>query len=265
MLKNKLLWRFLIMNKKLVSAIVLSTSLSMSLGFGTGSAKAYELPIENVVSVHSQETLSNEDVLSLNNFFNTYGVNEQIQNDLINKFNSGQSWDSFKQDSEPVSSHEVNTENGIENINTYQDGSITVSSVTPDIVDVDEFISPMAVDPGTIGSGTGYRTYKNAKIHFSNGIATASFYSNFTIIQGGNDFIERISDEKVTVLGGTMSNLTLKMVRKTETLDDKAEAKLEFIYNTFNSTAGGNFWMKLTVGGDSYKETNNFNDFVNKP
>lgn len=139
----------------------------------------------------------------------------------------------------------------------YKDGSIVVTSV--DYESVEEVsIAPRAVSPGTVTSGSGYKNYKKAKVYYNSGIANAHFYANFTIVQGGNDYISSVYDKKVTAFGGTASEISLNLTRSKETLDNKASAKLSFNFVNFNNTASTSCWLKLSVGKDSYSETHSF-------
>jgi len=217
-------------------------------------------------------SLSSEDTMELKTFFSKYEVNNVTQEKLINKFNEGRAWDSLDQNSQPVLTYTVSNDGQKELVSTYKDGSILVSAIDPALVEFNVPEIPTsekslkivkdgpsrAVDPGTVTGGSGYKSYKKAKVYSSSGIVSAYFYANFTIVQGGKDYISSVYDYKLTGIGGTATVDNFRIVRKTETLDNKASAKLDFTFAPFNGTASTTCWLKLFVGGDKYSSDRAF-------
>lgn len=239
------------MKKKALKVIVLCFTLSIFLSTN-GVANASE--------PEYAQSQYEDDLLQLKDFFNQYGVNESIQNELINKINNGQPLDSMKENTEAVSSYVKNTNRVIENVSVYQDGSISVTSVEPVVEEIigNDFITPFGIGGGSSNSGSGYVNNKNKKVYYNTGIINAYFFANYTFVNGGNDYISSAYDPKVVVTFGTHSGMSLKLVRKNETLDNKATAKLSFDYKMFANQAGGNAWLKLTVGKDKATETHSY-------
>lgn len=262
------------MKKKLIAATIIpSMVLSMGLGLNSGSVSAAETePVKSNLEQTSQ-ALSSEDIKSLNEFFNTYNVKEETQNQLIAKLKKGKIWDSIKKDEKPVSTYEVpskENENIVETVSIYKDGSISVAAIEPTIVE--DFsseiptngtngtntITPYAVNPGTVTGGSGYKNYTKAKAYVYSGIANAHFYANFTLIQGGYDKITNVYDYKIVGVGGTTSYDSLRITRATETSTYKASAKLDFTWVAFNGSSSSTCWLKLNVGRDSYGTTHSY-------
>ncbi|MER7521346.1 MULTISPECIES: hypothetical protein [unclassified Streptomyces] len=245
--------------KKFITGLTIPV-LALSLGLGATTSFASELdsPTSNNVVEQSQQ-ITAEDIASLKEFLTSYNVDETTQDQLITKLKNGEVWDSIKQGQEPVNTVEKTTEeNGVETISTFKDGSIAVTTLEPTIVEFTEKapttggFSTFAVSPGTVTSGSGYKNFKKAKAYVYTGIANAHFYADFTIVQGGNDYISRVYDYKIVGIGGTASYDNLKITRKTENLNGKASAKLDFTWVAFNGATSSTCWIKLFVGKDSY-------------
>lgn len=236
-------------------------ALSLLLGANNGIVNASESTTSTTNTVQEHTEIPQEDIIQLKSFLNSYDVSQETQNALIEKLNTGNLWDSIKEGEKPTHSYEVQTNDIIEKVEVYKDGSIVVTSIDyEDVEEVteNELITPFGVSPGTITSGTGYKNFKKAKVYYSNGLGNAYFYADFTIVQGGNDYISQVYDYSLKTLGGTASEVSLKINRAKETLDYRAEAKLSFIYTAFNNAGSTTCWLKLNVGRDSYSETHSF-------
>lgn len=234
--------------KKILIATILSIVLTMGLGVASGSVSASEIE-------QTTHTLSNDDIKSLKEFFKTYKVSKDTQYLLIDKLNKGELWDSLK-GQEPVSVSEIEVRKDVvETIATYNDGSIVVSGFEPDITEEVAVVSPFAVDPGTVTGGSGYTNHKGAKVYVYVGVANAHFYSDFTLVNGGNDYISSVYDYKIVGIGGAATYNNLAITKKTESLDGKASAKLDFTWIAFNGSTSATCWLRLNVGGDTYGST----------
>lgn len=235
--------------KKITTSVL---ALSLFLGTTNGIVNANELT-QNSIEEHTK--ISQEDINELTTFLNNYNVDKKVQMNLIKKLNDGEIWDSLKKDQKAIHSYEIQTNGITEKVEQYQDGSIVVTSVDYESA---EEITPFAVSPGTVTGGSGYKNFKKAKVYYNAGIANAHFYADFTIVFGGNDYISRVYDHKVSAVGGSANDIQLKLTRSKETLDNKASAKLSFNYINFNNTGSISCWLKLTVGKDKYTETHSY-------
>ncbi|MDJ0333526.1 hypothetical protein [Planococcus sp. S3-L1] len=247
--------------KKITTSLTTSAlALSLILGASSSTVNASELKNGTESAIQESAQISKDEINQLKTFFNDYDVNQETQAILLEKLNAGELWDSFKKDERPVHIFEVEKNDIFEKVEEYKDGSIIVSSVDYGTVEFSDnnLISPLGITPGTATSGSGYKTFKKAKVYYNGGVANAYFYANFTIVQGGNDYISNAYDPKVTAIGGSASDITLGVTRSKETLDNKASAKLSFNFTNFNNTGSVNGWLKLNVGKDSYSETHSF-------
>lgn len=198
------------------------------------------------------QKLYDEGILQVKDFLNQYGVTESTQNELIEKINNGQILDSMKEGAEAVSVYKINNSDVVETVAVYPDGSISVTGIEPNN---DEFrehdnITPFAIEGGSIISGSGYTGYKDRRVYHNTGIINAQFQADYTIVNGGNDFISNVYDEKIMVFLGNHSNTNLKIVRRTETLDNPAQAKLSFDLKYYTGAFSGNVFLQLFVGNN---------------
>lgn len=259
------------MKKGLIAAIV--PALVLSLGIGTNSSSVYAN--ENEIQ---DPSIQKDDyaygIQKTKEFLTKYHVEEKVQKELIEKLENGEVWDSVNNQKTPIKTEVTQDEDGInETVSRFADGSVSVTTVEPVSVEFTESsevpvtpsfssstknagsIGTFAVSPGTVSSGSGYKTFKKAKVSQYAGFINASFYANFTIVQGGNDYISNVYDWKVVTYFGTYAFNEFKITRKTESLSGKASAKLTFSYGLYNGGLGGNCWLKLHVGKDSYSSS----------
>lgn len=210
--------------------------------------------------------VTKEDVEYLKDFLTEYGVEKSVQQKLIAKIKSGKIWDSVSEVSEVVNSQTIKKGDEIETIDTFKDGSVKITTIDPaqveeGVVETDsdgELIVPLGVDPGKISSGSGYTTFTGAKVYMKTGIANAHFYANFTILAGSSkDYISSVRDAWVGTFGGTANNISLSIIRKTETLDNPAQAQLKFQYVAAGGTASSIVYLTLRVANNLYTGWNN--------
>lgn len=260
--------------KKIVAGLMVPV-LALSLTTGIESAEASKKTSkQNNVEINSTMTkIPEKDVLAIQEFFNKYNVDLTTQNDLLNKLEKGEVWDSLKENTQPINIIESSDEEGNkEQIEVYEDGSISVTTIAPEIVETfdEPFEQPLLETPtsgsgtgliqpmdvhigtGTVTSGSGYRAYKHVQVRKSIGIADAHFYADFTLVQGGMDFIQRVYDYKLVGQGGSANFNSLRIVRAKETQDYKASAKLDFTFVLVNGAGSTSCWLKLFVGKDTY-------------
>lgn len=200
--------------------------------------------------------LSEEEMISFLEFCNRYNVGEETQVDLLKKLKKGEKWDSMRGVA-PISSHNLQLDNGEEvSIKTFEDGSIIVSGIditeaeiTTNDPSLGNSIGIFAIDPGTVTSGSGYSNYKGAKVYQNNYLVNAHFYADFTLVQGTyNDYITRVYDEKVIIIGGSVSNVQLSITKGNEDMNGVAQARLSF--EASGLAGGANGWLKLNVGNN---------------
>lgn len=225
--------------------------LGVSAAFALG-VFAYSSEIANAQTVdeaehvtEQQQNLTENEKAELRSFWSSYSVDQETQESLIAKYEETGHIDANDANNSPIEVIE-----GEEKIETFQDGSIRVSGVeaSEDVGETDLF----AVDPGSVSSGSGYRSFTGARVYHNTGTINASFYADFTLVQKGYDRITNARDEKVTVIGGTQSNRSLVVGKSNEDANGPAQATLSFDVAGVGGAVGSNAYIRLHVGGDSY-------------
>lgn len=77
----------------------------------------------------------------------------------------------------------------------------------------------------------------------------AHFYADYTLVQGGDDYIDDAYDEYVHSYILSISDVSLSVNRPKETSNHRAEATLKFLGDVPNSS--GSLYLKLVGGDDS--------------
>lgn len=224
------------------------------------SAKAPNSDVKQVSTVKQKTSLTQSEKDQLVSWFNSYNVSKDTQTKLIAKLENGQEWDSFN-----PKNHCITTKGALSTTEKYvkkafDDGSIIIKTIDLSKAEVKQVnktssgITPTAVDPGTVTTGSGYTSYMNAKVSASDGAVTASFYTNFYLAQGATDGISMTNQQKrtysITVLGGTYSGSELT-VEPNEAYDP-ASAILTFDWSLYGGSASHRCYLALYVGNDNY-------------
>nr|WP_012390448.1 DUF5626 family protein [Exiguobacterium arabatum]CAQ35228.1 hypothetical protein [Exiguobacterium arabatum] len=247
--------------KKIVGGLMIPVlTLSLTTGIGSVQASENQSSVEKATEVKGNINIPAEEIVSLKEFLAIYNVDVVTQEKLINKLENGEIWDSLKPNVEPIDFIQNSDKAGnIEQIEIYADGSVAATTIEPTTVETFEatpsvpgMIQPMTVTPGTVTGGSGYKAYKKAQVRKNIGVADAYFYADFTLVQGGMDFIQRVYDYKLVGKGGTTTFTGLKITRAKETQDYKASAKLDFNFVAYDGLGSVSCWLKLFVGKDSY-------------
>lgn len=215
------------------------------------------------IQTSETNTLSTEERNNLHSFLEKYGVDSNTQYELITKWENGEVWDSLKENEEPVDVYRNDTTS--ETVYTYSDGSVAIMSIDPgEVTEVpaekdNSGITPLSVDPGDVTSGSGYVVHSGSRVYKHAGIMNASFLADFTLVQRGNDRIDRVYDYTVTTSGGVSSSETLTTDRAEENANGPAEATLQFQFQVTGGIGSTTLRLRLHVGDDNYYTTDNFN------
>ncbi|MCY9509040.1 hypothetical protein M5W68_13985 [Paenibacillus larvae] len=78
---------------------------------------------------------------------------------------------------------------------------------------------------------------------------SANFYADYVIVSGGPSYISNVYTPSVGVVGGTHSDKSLVLRKEREDFRGPAEAVLQFKVTFYGSSASGDYWVKLNVGG----------------
>lgn len=191
-------------------------------------------------------------------FFDTHGVPEGTQENLIQELKRGEVLDADN-GSAPVSS--TREQQGAFEVTkyTYPDGSISVSTIErPDLRD-EVHAGPIAAPMGgRVGecrytrSGSGYVAFTDClAYHESSGLGIG-MRVDYTLSQG-YDSIGKVyagSGYKVSY-GRTADNPTLKLVRRQETSTARAAATATGYWRASNGGQSGMYRMTFSVGSNN--------------
>lgn len=111
--------------------------------------------------------------------FNEYGVSAQTQDSLFNKLESGQVWDVYT-GATPVTSTTSIVGGYNQTLETFADGSISVSSVEIPRKTAVGGISPMSVTGCTYGSSAGVFYGTDCRVYQNSALTEAEFYASFS-------------------------------------------------------------------------------------
>ncbi|XKH55570.1 hypothetical protein LG293_09895 [Citricoccus nitrophenolicus] len=165
----------------------------LALGVGGTAAVAAPAPAT---------TLSAEDHAFLEQQFETLGVAEEVQDELVDGIARGDLPDADTGDVEPVQETErVLSDGTLEVRSTYPDGSVSLATEIPDVPVVDEgTITPFAVT-GCGRSQSGNTTYMSGCfVRHGATTWTMSFYANFRYGLNGH-YISSISQPRTGGIG----------------------------------------------------------------
>jgi hypothetical protein len=243
------------MKGKKVIAIILSLVTILSMGLST-SIYADENQTNKINITEEEET-------QLVTFLHENGIDDKTADKLINKFKKGIMWDSLKEEyknMEPTSIIESPDGTVIKKF-VYPDGSVSVNTlVVPKYLEQssdDQTIGTQYVGGGTWISGTGYRTCIGAHVSFNYGLISGAFDTDFTLVDGGYDYISRVYNPQAHIIGGSISDVSLTITRATESAYQPTEARLQFITTIYGGSGGNISWLTLNVGDNTYYSTNN--------
>lgn len=226
--------------KVIISGVILASSILGSVPVFADNHSNVES--NTVIESNKGFKFTEEEKSYLANWLIENGVNENTKDKLMEKLEKGEMWDSIS-GGNPVKIEKLDemTEKTI-----YEDGSIIVSGS-----ELENNKNNRALSGGTTQSGSGYISRLNVKVYQNSGVINAHFYANYTNANGGYDIIDSIRDPKVVTVGGTVSDIKLKMVKRREDAGGHAQARLSFTVSSYGGVVGGNCWLDLRVGGDN--------------
>lgn len=245
---------------KKIASLALSLSIIGSLGFSNLEGYAVE---ENDVSIYTSEELKviRENILDS-------GTPTNIANSLVEKVNKGYILDADILDVKEALNTVVTDENNIKTTTyIFEDGSrtqITEETIPfnepPKIPNDDITIQPFSagtITGGSCSTGSGYESCTNRVIKGGTPTYTFKFIATYQIVKGGYDKIVSVDNRTVTTAGGTATNQSLTIKKKTENANGVAEARLSADINLANSVSSFSRSLSLKVGKDKASATFN--------
>ncbi|MFC4768276.1 hypothetical protein [Effusibacillus consociatus] len=234
----------------LFSALALVLALAAPAG-ATGKANTKELTAE-------QEKQIIQNMTNLE-------IDEKTQKILLNKVKKGEKVDSEIPENKAKAEKylAINPNENESRKIKFEDGSMFEQIVSDKKVvkkftfkDGSAVIESVDTSKGTVSCGTGYCNYKGVQVKQSTVFMSAYFYADFTIINGGDDYISKVYDYYI----GTWGNyefVSFGIIKQQEAWGEAAQAELRWKtdeggYNTETN------WLKLYVGGNDYWSSANY-------
>lgn len=201
------------------------------------------------VSSDGAGVLSSTEEARLRSFWTANGVPADVQGQLIGDLLAGEMWDVFS-GTEPVSSRTTRTLTEQRTIDTYPDGSISVTTIETPPRGASGRVTPQAVsDCRSVVSGTGYVNYYDCKAFSETGVVGIGFYISYSILSGYDQIIAVNSAYGAAAFGTLSPNPpSLSLVKKTETSSGSAWAKASATYVVSGGTSSSYVEMRALVG-----------------
>lgn len=233
--------------------------------FAAGALSLATVPAASASSAQEAETgdlvnaMSSSEETELRSFFNSYGVDEPTQSELIESFEEGEPWDSLSGE-EPVDVSTI-TENSVTTkIETFADGSITVSSTdTPSAADEtsdpgEPSMAPRSVSNCQLVSSSNYHAnYTNCHANVDLGVVQMGFYFDRETLNGAQGSITRGYGAHHRIIGGALSNHRVESMNSSQM---RYSADFSVAFQGF--PVGWTAWMQANQGtGANVWTTNN--------
>lgn len=128
--------------------------------------------------------------IALHEFWDQYGVDRSVQDDLIRKLEAGEVHDSDLGSVDPVEVRTIFSGDFIQEVNVFPDGSILVTGrqLGNKLSKGDDLLPPgldaTSLRGCRVSSGSGYSTFQNCTVFGSTATVQAFFVANYTIAQG---------------------------------------------------------------------------------
>lgn len=239
------------MKLKKISTLAMVCSLLVTT---IASSEVYALN-SSLINQNNISKNSDTEIMSINKeevikWFKDNGLDQDTIDSLIKKLDSGKLIDAINPSmkSRGIVTYSDNYKTKI----IYPDGSITITGIEGgEIINIPK--TKASITGGTSSTGSGYTIRKGAKVYHNSGVLNMSFYATYTNVQGGYDKIDSVYDKKCTSYLGTWSYISFGRQKIFEDANGPARARFEVIYNASagSSTASGNFYLDLRVGGDT--------------
>ncbi|WP_277212173.1 hypothetical protein [Isoptericola croceus] len=197
------------------------------------------------------EELSDSDHEELTQFFDENGVSLAVQDELFEKLERGEMWDSMSE-MEPESTTRESVANVVKITSVFADGSISVEEVEKPSKPISGEIGPLGVGSCQSSStGSGYANRYDCRASASTGIMTMGFYISYTLVQGGYDQITDVHSPFRSIKTGTATTAKLSLVKSRENSSGSAWAKAVSTYTGFAGSPSGTYEMRALVGKDT--------------
>lgn len=194
---------------------------------------------------------TDSEIALLGDFLETYEVPADVQESLLEDAAAGRAWDSLG-NAEPVSEKTLQLESETATVQTFEDGSISVTTVDEPVLEP-EGISTRKL---TGCSATKVGLHKGCKIHFNNGAVSYWFQANYTIKYDAYDQINSVYNPVVDrTLGYTLNSEKLTLLKRNETsTSSPARAEYRIVTNLYPGVSSKTWVLYLSVGANKARQ-----------
>lgn len=220
-------------------------------GTATMFALLFSAPVALAATAPSPAALSESVKAELRASMDELEISQPVQEVLILKIASGETLDSDSPTAKPVSVTRSSAGSFVTITSRYGDGSASRSEVEVPVAISPGSVTPLSVTGCTSTIGSGYANRSNCFVEHRTVSVLANSRANYTLVQGGYDQITKAWDWGLQVIGGTYSNVSLKISQAKESSGGPAYATLLFDQTMTLDLAKRRVWMRLYVGGDS--------------
>lgn len=229
--------------------VALVPAILLALAFGIAEPAAGQAGDTTTAST----TLTADEEGDARAFLAEHGVSADVQDALMAKLKAGELWDVFA-GGNPVSTRTTTSPGMRRTIDTYADGSISVTSVEVPVRTLARpGVSPMYVANCSGGStGTGYSTWTDCDAYSETGVVAIGFQISYTLTPG-YDSIIRVDSPVASVNLGTLDPMPphLTLVKKTENRSGSAWAKATATYNARGGGGSTSLELRALVGNNT--------------
>lgn len=205
----------------------------------------------------SAATLSSTDEAHFREVWSQYGVDGDIQDDLIDKFEATGEWDSLK-GAPPVSTREVKSAGKVETVSTFADGSISVAGQQTSVATAPGGVHITAsIDQCKTIKSSQYDYTRECRVWTNVVVATFAYNVTYYQVQGGNSKIIGKSGLTSSCNGGTCTNQKVVTLRATQSGSNAAQVQGSLTFNAYAGVASRDFWLLFSAKGSSTSASNN--------
>ncbi|PSJ94232.1 hypothetical protein, partial [Brevibacillus fortis] len=219
-----------------------------------GSTGVSQVKAAEVVQ-QQQVVLNNEEVAQLKRNLTELGIDDKTQNELIDKYNKGEIWDSMNPNKikQVTSNLKLTAKNPVQKF-TFPDGSVLQVKATvlnEKVINTKQNINEI-LPASSKECGSGYCKVYDVLVDGTSGVQSAEFRADFVHVQGGYDYISEIYDWRIVVIGGSYSLNEFTINRPKEDKRRSAQATLKWTMTTIGGAGGATSYLRLHVQNDDW-------------
>lgn len=230
--------------RKIITALACVSALCWPIGAPVAMA---DVPKSTIVASSLTDSEQNEIRYNLIE----YGVDNDVANRLIEKYEKNQIWDSLLPGSVPIDSETTSKGGKVRTVDTYADGSISVTTV-PDFHAIERANEGAAASSFRSIRGCRYRQ-SGATRYWTNCDGTVDlvlvsmgFGFDYQNVNHRNPQITRYGPYHHRIIGGSLSNFRFDRISRSQV---RLSADFDIAFKGF--PAGWTAWMQVNVTGDN--------------